>query len=168
MNNSFTKLPKYEGLPGGKLWATHGQMRYIDPWGKPITVPDKFVTDFASIPNLSQIGLVFFIIFGTLAQFFNPWLFLTLTLFPAWVIWIAEDFLHEGTWDAQSCLHDYMYATRCRTFWQSNWILLVSMNATGAEKTPTWKRWVIFAGVTVGGYFAWVDDAKKRKDAKLS
>jgi hypothetical protein len=35
------------------------------------------------------------------------------------------------------------------------------MNAKGAPKTPLWKRWIIFGGVTLGGYLAWVDDGRK-------
>jgi len=159
--NAFLSRPEYKDLPDGVNWELAGKpMRYVDPWGKEINVPVGFKTDFASIPDLSRIAL-YVLWFGLmLALNYCPW-FWILFLVASWVIYIAESFLHEGTWDDQSALHDWMYATRCRTFLQSNWILFVSMRAKGGVLTPTWKRVIIFLGVSAGGYKAWIDDARK-------
>lgn len=162
MTNQFLKRPAYKPQPNGVDWNLTQSMKYVDPQGKLIIVPAGFQTDFASIPDLSRIGFFFFVVFCALAQFFNPWIFYALAIFPAWVVWISESFLHEGTWDDQSALHDYLYATRCRGFWMSNWILFKAMAARGGVVTPFWKRCIIFGGVTVGGYLAWVDDSRKR------
>ena len=160
MTNQFISLPAYKPLDDGVRWISTKRMNYIDPWGGMIIVPIGFVSDFASIPDLSRIAVIIQLIAFALAQWFNPWIFYTLGALASVIIFIAESFLHEGTWDAQAFLHDWMYKSRCRTFWQANWILFVSMKANGAAVTPLWKRILIFGGVALGGYFAWVDDHK--------
>ena len=162
--NSFIQPPDYRPLPDGVIWESVKEMIYVDPWGKIITVPKGFHSDFASIPDLSRIALYVQVIAFTVAIWWSPaWIVVALA---TWVIYIAESFLHEGTWDSSSFLHDWMYATRCRTFWQANWILLVSMKAQGGALTPSWKRYIIFFGVAVGGYVAWIDDARKLANRK--
>jgi hypothetical protein len=160
MQNQFISLPDYKPLDDGVNWISTKRMKYIDPWGKQIAVPIGFKSDFASIPDLSRIALMVQLASGFCFEFFWPWFFGSIFVLACVVIFIAEEFLHEGTWDAQAFLHDYMFRTRCRSFWKANWILFLSMNAKGAAKTPLWKRWLIFGGVAIGGYFAWIDDKK--------
>lgn len=163
MKNQFISLPAYKPLDDGVNWISTKRMKYIDPWGETIIVPVGFKSDFASIPNLSRIALIVQLASCLCCEFFNPWFFGAIFLLATTVIFIAEEFLHEGTWDNQAFLHDWMFRTRCRSFWKANWILFVSMVAVGAAKTPLWKRILIFGGVAVGGYFAWVDDARKSR-----
>ena len=131
-------------------------MKYVDPWGETIVIPTGKTSDFASIPDLSRIGLIVQLLSFLGAQWF--WPFYILVFLASVVIAIAEQFLHEGTWDNQAFLHDWMFKTRCRSFWKANWILFVSMVAKGAPTTPTWKRVLIFGGVAAGGYSAWQKD----------
>lgn len=157
--NAFVQTASYRPLLDGVRWELKSKTVYNDPWGQVITVPKGFTTDFASIPDLSRIALEILTVCLALSSL-SLWFLLIVA--PAWwVVYISESFLHEGTWDDQSVLHDYIYATRCRTFWQANWILLVSMKAPGAAQTPAWKRYIIFLGVTLGGYVAWIQDARK-------
>lgn len=144
---------------------------YVDPWGKLIVVPAGFVTDFASIPPLAtiagwvQVGSVLlFLLFSRLGLTGSACAAFTV-LVAAWVVvMLANGLEHEGTWDAAAVVHDFLYATRARTFTQSNWILLKAMTAKGGGHTVLWKRWVIYGGVAVGGWLAWQDDARKAKD----
>ena len=160
MTNQFIQLPKYEPLPDGVNWVSHGKMKYVDPWGEMIVIPTGETSDFASIPDLSRIGLIVQLLSFLGAQWF--WPLYILVFLASVVIFIAESFLHEGTWDHQAFLHDWMFRTRCRSFWKANWILFVSMKSGTAPKTPAWKRVLIFGGVAVGGYFAWVGDSRRR------
>jgi hypothetical protein len=160
--NQFFSCPRYKPLDDGVRWQLEDKMSYCDPWGKMINVPKEFVTDFASIPDLSRIALYVQLIALICAKWFPvAWFIFTLS---SVVIYIAESFLHEGTWDNQSCLHDFIFATRCRNFFVANWILYVSMKAKGAAITPTWKRVIIFLGVMLGGYAAWINDARKLRN----
>ena len=161
MRNQFISLPTYKPLPDGVNWILTKRLKYIDVDGKIIIVPIGFVTDFASIPDLSRIALIVQLASGLCFEFFNPWFFGAIFLLATTVIFIAEEFLHEGTWDDQSALHDYLFRTRCRGFWKSNWILFKAMKAKGGAVTPNWKRWIIFSGVALGGIFAWIDDGRK-------
>ena len=164
MTNTFIELPKYDPQPDGVNWVSHGKMKYVDPWGALIIIQTGETSDFASIPNLSLLGLIALLVALAGVQWFPSLIipFYFLAAFAIWVIAIAEQFLHEGTWDDASFLHDHLFRTRCRTFWQSNWILFVAMAAKGGAQTPLWKRCIIFVGVAVGGYFAWLDDARSR------
>jgi len=160
--NQFLSVPDYEPLDDGVNWVSTKPMTYVDQWGDVIEVPAGFKSDFASIPDLSRIGLYVQILFIALGHWLWTPLY-SVAVLASVVIYIAESFLHEGTWDVQAFNHDFMFATRCRPFWKANWILFKSMVAKGAAKTPTWKRVLIFGGVTLGGYAAWVSDAKKNK-----
>ena len=165
MTNTFTSRLDVDEIQWGKLWRLTDLLDYVDLRGQTIRVPAGFKTNFASIPNLSMIaglvvGLCFLI--GELFPFaFN-------VVFPigvfAWVVvLIAEQFLHDGNWDAAAALHDFIYQTRCRTFWQANWILFKAMGSRSCPTgfTPMWKRVLIFGGVSVGGWWAWHDDARR-------
>ena len=157
MRNQFISLPAYKPLDDGVNWVSTKRMRYVDPWGKLIIVPVGFKSDFASIPDLSRIALMVQLASGLCYEFFWPWFFGSIFVLACVVIFIAEEFLH-----------DWMYRTRCRSFWKANWILFLAMNAKGAAKTPPWKRWLIFGAVTLGGYFAWVDDQRQSGNVALS
>jgi hypothetical protein len=163
VNNQFLSLPAYRPLDDGVNWLSTAKLKYVDPWGGLIIIPVGVRSDFASIPNLSLLGLIALLAALAGVQWFPSLAipFYILAAFAVWVIAIAEQFLHEGTWDNQAFLHDWMFKTRCRTFWQANWILFVSMVAKGAPTTPLWKRLLIFGGVAAGGWFAWRDDARR-------
>ena len=161
MKNKFISLPAYKPLDDGVNWISTKRMKYIDPWGKQIIVPVGFVSDFASIPDLSRIAVIVQMASGLCFEFFWPWFFGAIFVLATAVIFIAEEFLHEGTWDSAAFLHDFLFRTRCRTFWKSNIILFHAMVAKGAAKTPLWKRILIFGGVAIGGYLAWIDDGRK-------
>ena len=170
MTNTFTTSLDCSPLPDGVRWRLNAPLDYVDPQGQTIRAPAGFTTDFATIPNLSFLaGLllgVCFLVGDLCPASFN-------VVFPlgvfAWVIvLIAEQFLHEGTWDCPAALHDYLYATRCRTYWQSNWILFKAMGTRSCSSglTPMWKRVLIYGAVTVGGWWAWHDDARRQNRVK--
>jgi hypothetical protein len=159
VQNLFSKRPSYKPLDDGVNWTLTKPLKYYDTEGRLIVVPAGFTTDFASIPDLSSIGLLVLTAAYVLSLWW--WEFWFLVVPAWWVVYIAESFLHEGTWDDQAALHDFLYRTRFRTFWQSNWILFKAMIATGGDQTPFWKRAIIFGGVTVGGWWAWYDDGRK-------
>jgi len=158
--NSFITELDVSPRPDGVNWVLKHPLRYIDPDGNYITIPAGFVTDFASIPPLSTIaGWVHFVaLLGFL--FVSQW-FMLLMAFAWWVIMLADSFEHEGTWDHASALHDWLFATRLRSFTESNWLLFKAMRAHGGGRTALWKRIVIWLGVALGGWVAWQNDARK-------
>jgi hypothetical protein len=156
MRNEFLERPTYKPLNDGVNWISTTRCKYIDPWGNSIVIPAGVKSDFASIPNLSVVGLVLHWLAFAASQFF--WEFWFLVAFADWIIFVSEKFLHEGTWDDQAFVHDWMFKTRCRSFWKANWILFKSMIAAGSSTTKLWKRVCIFGGVVVGGYAAWIED----------
>lgn len=162
VRNEFLTRLETDEIVNGKLWRVKRPLHYFDPWGGRIFVPEGFETDYASIPNLSMIAGLVQMASVLAAQWF--WQFYILA-FAAWVvILIAEELLHDGTWDAIATVHDWIYRTRCRSFWRANWILFVGTKATGAPVTPLWKRVLIYGGVTVGGWWAWYDDDRRKKN----
>lgn len=54
-------------------------------------------------------------------------------------------------------VHDYLYATQTCSRADADGVLLRAMKAT---KTSHIARWLIYAGVRLGGWYAWRQDAK--------
>ena len=168
MTNEFITSLKVTPLPDGVRWRLDSPLKYLDDSGALITVPTGFVTDFASIPPLATIGgivellgaLAFFIAFGQSWDWILAPAGIVVAL--AWfVVMIADGMEHEGTYDEAAALHDWLYATRCRSFQRSNWILFRAMIAKGAGHTVIWKRVIIWLAVAVFGFIAWDSDARK-------
>ena len=167
MNEFLTELD-VTPLPDGVRWRLDSHLKYLDLNGRLIVVPAGFTTDFASIPTLATIGGAVELL-GALAFFGADWLGWTWLMLPAgvlvafsWlVVMLANGLEHEGTYDEASCLHDYLYATRIRTFQQANWILFKAMVARGGGHTVLWKRVVIWLAVALFGWFAWDSDARQ-------
>lgn len=158
--NCFTTKLDVSPMDDGVRWKLNKSLVYVDDEGNLITVPAGFITDFASIPPLATIG-GWVIIFAVFLSRICPLTGWGLFGFALWVVMISDGMEHEGSWDAASCLHDWLYATRCRSFLKSNWILYRAMIAKGGGWTILWKRVVIFLGVELGGYVAWMDDKRK-------
>lgn len=59
-------------------------------------------------------------------------------------------------------IHDYIYATAITTREIADKVLLEAMGVIGL---PWWRRWPIYIGVRVGGWYAW---NQHRKEGNLS
>lgn len=59
-------------------------------------------------------------------------------------------------------VHDYLYATALTTREISDKVLLEAMGVLGL---PFWQKWPIYAGVRLGGWYAW---NQHRKQGNLS
>lgn len=166
--NQFLTPLRVTPLADGVRWVLDADLVYVDPDGQLITVPAGFTTDFASIPPLATAGGWGVMAAVWLARWF-PLAGWPLFCAAWWVILQADGFEHEGTWDAASCLHDWLYASRGRGFFAANRLLYVAMAARGGGRTAAWKRWVIWQAVNLGGWVAWRDDARKaRKDWRFT
>lgn len=87
-----------------------------------ITVPEGFITDFASVPRIL-------------------W-----PLFPP-----------MGPWSGAAIVHDYLYGSQRRCRSECDDIFLEAMGVLGVRRIT---RYAMYAGVRIGGMFAWSN--KKR------
>ena len=102
---------------GIKLLLLSDLVYYSPMLDKTITVPAKFITDLASIPQL-------------LWNILPP----------------------IGAYDAAAVVHDYLYLNNGLNRKQADDVLNEAMSDLEVE---AWKRYLIYAGVRVGGWVAW-------------
>lgn len=67
-----------------------------------------------------------------------------------------------GAYDAPAVVHDYLYATNGITRAQADAVLYEAMTEAGVVRR---MRWLIYAGVRLGGRRAW-DTHRRRDDAR--
>lgn len=122
-----------------RLWELYSPFHY-----KGITIPRGFRTDFASVPRL----------------FWN--------ILPPW-----------GRYGKAAVVHDYLYknlgdiieevagviAPRTYTRKECDQLFLQGMQELGVRWT---RRWVMYLGVRIGGWVAWRNhERNKRNEAKV-
>jgi hypothetical protein len=61
-----------------------------------------------------------------------------------------------GRWDRAAVIHDYLYSIQTHPRHLCDAILREAMQADGVD----WRRWLIWAGVRVGGWLPWYRDGK--------
>ena len=143
-------------LPDGKNWRLVSDLQFTDDVGIKHSVPKGFVTDFASIPDLSRLGLCVVLVGSLLVWWRGAHmsavclagcvLFTVGTI----IIWLSSPLNRDALLDAPATLHDYYYRTPGipRTRWYADTLLWQSMRAT---KRPMWKRIVVYLNVRLFG-----------------
>lgn len=115
----------------GEDAALDAPMNYsIENTGIRITVPQGFVTDFASTPR-----------------------------------WIWSMLPPFGTYQKASVVHDYLYWMQDCSKEQADKLLYIAMTEGNVDPV---KRWLIYQGVKDFGDGAWAEDAKERRQGKLT
>lgn len=142
-------------LPDGLNWRVGAPLVFEDDAGDFHVVPAGFVTDFASIPSLSRIGLLI-IDFGVLLSLFVSTWFLLLVLFGQWIVWIEPLLEHDTKLDAPAVVHDHYYRNvRSRGRSYGDGLLWQACLTTGFG---WWRLWLVYIGVRIGGWDAWRKD----------
>src|ERR1700722_1629933 len=144
--------------PDGVHWQLITDFTFCDGDGTLYTAPAGLVTDFASIPALNRIGMTIMVLAHIASRF--HWSGHLLAAFGVWVIWIASDLRPWGRYGPAAIIHDALFASQTTSFWTANMVLWRAMKITN---TARWERIVIFGGVMLGGYFAWLQDGRRLK-----
>lgn len=127
--SKFTTPLVVEAQDDGKTWKLAQEFDYNmgDEGGVQIDVPQGFVTDFASVPQI----------------FWN--------VLPPW-----------GAYGKAAVLHDWLYHEQTYTRAKTDKIFLEAMTVLGVSAL---RKYVIYAGVRLGGWKAWNEHAKENKGA---
>lgn len=75
-----------------------------------------------------------------------------------WLVQPIFGFLRVGRYDRAAVVHDWLYATQWLPRALCDRILREAMQTDGVG---FWTRWAIWAGVRVGGSFAWRKDSRQ-------
>lgn len=145
-------------LEDGVNWKLTRPLKFWDWLGAVRTVPAGFVTDFASIPSLSRIGLVL-LSAGYLLSFLSTW-FKLLELFALWVLWIAPLLNNDERLDAPSTLHDYQYRTVRHNRREADNLFWEAMTA---NRLPLWIKSLVWGNVRLFGWIVWKRRGKVSK-----
>lgn len=160
-------------LADGKNWRMGGDLIYEDPEGMQHVTPKGFVTDWASIPELSRLAayvlLVAVPLLAAACWIHLVWLAVLAGLvcvFSLWVAWVAPLLNNDDQLDAPAGGHDKDYQTLGFNKFVADLRLFLAMGAPGPERTPSklWKRWLVYFNVSAFGWKAYWDDQKRAKD----
>jgi hypothetical protein len=154
-------------LSDGISWRLNRHLKFEDDNGDLHVVHRSFVTDFASIPDLSKIASL------TLLGCLPIALYASWTHFVCLLAWIcalivcglfiglvAYHFNHNDLLDAPAVLHDDGYRRprlghwpstwRMKLYW--DWVFLSAMKANGVSP---FVRWSCYIAVSLFGWHAW-------------
>ena len=152
-------------LDDGINWRLEHDLVFQDSDGTMVIVPAGFITDFASIPSISKIGLGIAAAGYGLSQFTASlphvhWVGHALAVFGCWCIWIADSLNRDDMLDAPATVHEvgYRVLRGSTSHWDG-----VLYRAMGATRRPMWKRLLIWGSVAAFGWSAWQGDAKMVK-----
>lgn len=139
-------------LGDGVNWRLNKPLVYTSPTGVETVIPEGFVTDFASVPDLARLGLAVLIVGYFLS-------FIWLVAAGAVIIFFSKTIDDNAKTDEPAVLHDWRYARQDKTFFFANWELFTTLGIGN----PLWLRFLYWFNLTLFGIFAWKSDAKKSK-----
>jgi hypothetical protein len=150
IKQGFASPAKIYQNPDGKTFTLHENLIYTTSEGIEIVVPEGFVTDLASIPTLSRLGM-FFLIFGHAFSRQTNWGY-TLMIIGSFIIWISKDLRPYGKFTDAAILHDWCYSKWLFPQHKCDKILREAMKN---RNTEGWEREVIFSAVYLFGNFSY-------------
>jgi len=157
-------------LADGVNWVLDADLVYEDPEGVPHTTPKGFVTDWASIPDISRLAAYVLLAAIPLLAFgcwrHIVWLVIAASAvcaFAVWVAWVAPLLNNDDQLDGPAGNHDHDYQTLGFNKLVADLRLFLSMGAPGPNRTPSrmWKRVLIYFNVSAFGWKAYFDDQRR-------
>ena len=154
VRNRFLNRLHVESLPGGRARLT-APLHYVTPAGELIVVPRGFETDYASVPSLARLGVMFA---------FTCWLIsiwhpaALVGMFAAYAVIFIAEWLENRDSDEAAVVHDWLYKQQKHWRWQADWILFSALAARGGPENALWKRWLFYVNVRLFGWKPWHDD----------
>lgn len=171
--SSFTSPLIVSPMPDGVRWKLEKSFQYHvgSRYSRHvISVPEGFVTDFASVPQLiiTVLGAVGILV----AHFLNmDWLLLLGIV----IVLLAATMPRWGKYGKAAVLHDYLYETLC---WLSPYKFKdhnprkyaddVFYEAMLVSVTKPWKAAVMYRAVRLFGWLAWKGNTRKKVRKKFA